>query len=116
MNTVFMCAALRSRELRSARLFQVAVVIFTALAIYAGNQARAASPPVPTVVTADIQAGIEKHIDEQTRLGGGYFELRFNHKILRLKLVRIHMRRRCPSLENTSARSAWRRTMRDFTV
>jgi transglutaminase-like putative cysteine protease len=69
----------------------VAVVIFTALASYVGNRAQAASPPVPTVVTADIQAGIEKHIEDQTRLGGGYFELPFDNNILRLKLVRVHI-------------------------
>jgi len=42
------------------------------------------------VVTADIQAGIESHIEEQTRLGDGYFKLRFGRKELRLKLVRVH--------------------------
>ena len=47
--------------------------------------------PVPNVVTADIQAGIESHIDEQVRLGGGYFALLFGKKELRLRLVRVHM-------------------------
>jgi len=47
-------------------------------------------PSVPSVVTADIQAGIEKHIDEQTRLGGGYFSVPFEDDELRLKLVRVH--------------------------
>lgn len=46
--------------------------------------------PVPKVVTADIQAGIERHIDEQTSLGDGYFTLPFEGKQLRLKLVRVH--------------------------
>jgi transglutaminase-like putative cysteine protease len=46
--------------------------------------------PVPHVVTADIQAGIEKHIEDQTRLGGGYFALPFEDRQLRLKLVRVH--------------------------
>jgi len=50
----------------------------------------AASEPVPHVVTADIQAGIEKHIEEQARMGGGYFRLPFDGKELRLKLVRVH--------------------------
>ena len=44
----------------------------------------------PKVVTADIQAGIEKHIEEQTRLGGGYFVLPYEGTDLRLKLVRVH--------------------------
>jgi transglutaminase-like putative cysteine protease len=42
------------------------------------------------VVTADIQAGIEKYIDEQTNLGGGYFWLPYEGDALRLKLVRVH--------------------------
>ena len=41
-------------------------------------------------VTADIQAGIEKHIEEQTRLGGGRFRLEFKDKDLLLNLVRVH--------------------------
>jgi transglutaminase-like putative cysteine protease len=45
---------------------------------------------VPNVVTADIQAGIEKHVEEQILLGNGYFTLPFKDKNLRLKLVRVH--------------------------
>ena len=45
---------------------------------------------VPNVVTADIQAGIETHIEEQVRLGQGYFHLSFGDKQLALKLVRVH--------------------------
>ncbi len=55
--------------------------------------ARAAAQPeepIPHVVTADIQAGIEQYIEEQTRLGGGYFALPFEDRPLRLKLVRVH--------------------------
>ena len=51
---------------------------------------RGVSVLVPTVVTADIQAGIESHIEEEARAGGGYFELPFRKKKLRLKLVRVH--------------------------
>ena len=39
---------------------------------------------------AHIQAGIEKHIAEKTRAGGGAFDLRFGDKNLSLKLVRVH--------------------------
>ncbi len=46
--------------------------------------------PVPNVVTADIQTGIEKHIEEQTALNGGVFPLSFGDKELRLQLVRVH--------------------------
>jgi len=46
--------------------------------------------PIPNVVTKDIQNGIEKHIKEKTRSGGGYFRIPFEGKELRLKLVRVH--------------------------
>ncbi|NQV35446.1 MAG: transglutaminase domain-containing protein [Phycisphaeraceae bacterium] len=42
------------------------------------------------VVTADIQAGIETHIDHQTHLDGGAFPLVVKGTDLDLKLVRIH--------------------------
>ena len=48
------------------------------------------SERIPDVVTVDIQAGIEKHIAEQTNLGGGYFTLPYEGNELRLKLVRVH--------------------------
>ncbi len=48
------------------------------------------APAAPDRVTVDIQAGIERHIEEQVRLGGGYFNLPFRDKQLRLKLVRVH--------------------------
>jgi hypothetical protein len=48
------------------------------------------SDSVPNLVTKDIQDGIEKHIEEQTRLGEGYFKIAFEGKELRLKLVRVH--------------------------
>ncbi|MHC4120719.1 MAG: transglutaminase-like domain-containing protein [Planctomycetota bacterium] len=51
---------------------------------------QSSSESVPNVVTRDIQAGIEKHIEEQTRLGGGYMRLPFDDGELRLKLVRVH--------------------------
>ena len=64
-------------------------------AVVAANVANAhadarAAVPVPNVVTADIQAGIEKHIEEQVRQGKGYFTLAYGDKELRLKLVRVH--------------------------
>ncbi len=44
----------------------------------------------PSVVTEDIQAGIERHIEEQSRANNGYFELTINGKRHALKLVRVH--------------------------
>ena len=52
------------------------------------QQAMAAA--VSNVVTEDIQAGIEKHIEEQTRIGKGHFRLAFDGGELMLKLVRVH--------------------------
>ncbi|MBC8469384.1 MAG: transglutaminase domain-containing protein [Planctomycetes bacterium] len=54
------------------------------------DEGQGASEFVPNLVTKDIQDGIEKHIEEQTRLGEGYFKLPFDDKELRLKLVRVH--------------------------
>ncbi|MEA3225675.1 MAG: transglutaminase domain-containing protein [Planctomycetota bacterium] len=48
------------------------------------------SEPALNVVTKDIQDGIEKHIEEQTRLGDGFFTLPYGESELRLKLVRVH--------------------------
>lgn len=46
---------------------------------------------VPSIVTGDIQAGIEKHIAEETEKGGGYFIVPFEGRDLKLKLVRVHV-------------------------
>ena len=48
----------------------------------------AKSPPenIENVVTTDIQMGIEKYIEEQTKLGEGYFKLLFDDNELNLKL------------------------------
>lgn len=45
---------------------------------------------VPNVVTADIQAGIEKYIEEETLRGGGYFRFSSDGKEYSFKLVRVH--------------------------
>ena len=42
------------------------------------------------VVTPDIQAGIEKYIEDQAREGGGYFRFSSDGKEYLFKLVRIH--------------------------
>ncbi len=44
----------------------------------------------PIVITADIQAGIESYIKEKTIKDGGYFNLQFKGKELKLKLVKVH--------------------------
>ncbi len=74
------------------RAIPAAVVVCTVLTgcATARHEVRLATDSVPNVVTADIQAGIEKHIAEQTRVGGGLFRLPFRDDELRLKLVRVH--------------------------
>ena len=51
----------------------------------------AAAVKAPPIVTGDIKAGIEKHINEQVAQGDGFFTVDFEGQTLRLKLVRIHM-------------------------
>ena len=50
-----------------------------------------ASENIAHVMTADIKAGIEKHIADLTEASGGYFPLEFEGEQLDLKLVRVHM-------------------------
>ncbi|MHC4215243.1 MAG: transglutaminase domain-containing protein, partial [Planctomycetota bacterium] len=70
----------------------ITVIVCTALAGCNTHQDQSEDPaePIPDVVTADIQAGIEKHIEQQTRLGQGYFRISFEQEQLKLKLVRVH--------------------------
>lgn len=44
----------------------------------------------PNVVTANIQAGIEKYIEEETRKADGYFRFTSGGKEYSFKLVRVH--------------------------
>ncbi len=69
-----------------------AVVVFCFACASCGEHRTEVMPaPQARVVTADIQAGIEKHIEEQSHLGEGYFRLSFNDRELQLKLVRVHI-------------------------
>jgi transglutaminase-like putative cysteine protease len=70
-----------------------AVVVFALLAGCNQNNDKSGldvSHTVLNVVTADIQTGIEKYIEEQVDLGNGYFHLPYKKGELRLKLVRVH--------------------------
>lgn len=71
-----------------ATLLLLGAVLLVVLGMW--RRDRVAAELVPNVVTADIQAGIEQHIDEQIRAGSGYFRLPFDHRQLHLKLVRVH--------------------------
>ena len=48
------------------------------------------SSDVPHIVTADIQAGIEKHIEDHARQGGGHFKFSSGDKDYAFKLVKVH--------------------------
>lgn len=72
--------------------------LLAALALIVGNpqpstaeDGQAGDAYVPTIVTGDIQAGIEKHITEQVEHGGGYFYVPFDGGELKLQLVRVHV-------------------------
>ena len=70
--------------------FAAPVIVLVALTGCGRDKAEHTSSPVPEVVTANIQAGIEKHIEEQSLLHNGYFPLPFSDRDLQLKLVRVH--------------------------
>lgn len=71
---------------------RISFIVFLTLGTFSITQTTgfAGTSTVPHVVTADIEAGIQHYIEEQMRLGGGYFTLPFNEKELKLKLVRVH--------------------------
>ena len=74
---------------------KVMALVLVVCAVLAGCTKRqkdeqGSSVAVPEVETEDIQAGIEKHIEEQTQKGGGYFKLPYDGSELQLKLVRVH--------------------------
>ena len=74
-------------------LILAAGVVIAGCAGDQGDEARSQSTgtsAVPSIVTADIQAGIEQYIVDQTELGQGYFDLPYEDGTLRLKLVRVH--------------------------
>lgn len=79
---------------KKVALLMMAAVIPAILSTLAGcgrqQQDHADWEDIPNVVTADIQAGIEQHIEEQERLGDGYFRIQFQDETLELKLVRVH--------------------------
>jgi transglutaminase-like putative cysteine protease len=66
------------------------VLVGCVVLIGCSQEQNGGSGSVPHAVTADIQAGIEAHIADQSAIGGGYFELPYEDKTLRLKLVRVH--------------------------
>jgi len=79
----------RHKRYITNRQIAIAAGIVFSLALE-GCGLRETDTPVTNVVTADIQAGIEKYIEEQTSLGGGYFKFSSDGKEYLFKLVRVH--------------------------
>jgi len=77
-------------EWQKTIMVAVQVCILLAGCNTSSDKQKSSSEPVSNVVTKDIQEGIEKHIEEQSRLGEGYFRIGFEGKELKLKLVRVH--------------------------
>ncbi len=70
---------------------QVSISILLSLCVALGGcSSDKMCTSVPNVVTADIQAGIEKYIEGQTDRGGGYFKFSSDGKEYLFKLVRVH--------------------------
>ena len=71
--------------------FRGSVILLCTCVLFAGcGKQRREALSIPEVVTADIQAAIERHIDEQVRAGGGYFRFSSGGKHFSFKLVRVH--------------------------
>lgn len=71
------------------------VRFFWPLAVLAGLTAWLSSVTgselAPKVSIDEIAVGIEKHLAEQTKAGGGFFKVRHNGQELSLTLVRVHL-------------------------
>jgi hypothetical protein len=92
---MFYCPRQTEAGIGTSRIIQLVLMLslcagLASCNVRSGSKAAYVDPDFG-VVTGDIQAGIQKHIDEQVRLGEGYFKLPFKDKQLRLKLVRIHL-------------------------
>jgi transglutaminase-like putative cysteine protease len=73
------------------RILFYAWVLGTAAAMPLRAAATAEAVAAPKVTIDEIAAGIEKHIAERTKAGGGYFRVQHNNKELDLTLVRVHL-------------------------
>ncbi len=69
------------------------LALASAVLVCATNVPVGAEPEVDLVrnaVTAEIKAGIEKHIEREAERGGGFFQFSSDGKEYRFKLVRVH--------------------------
>src|SRR6266478_6536116 len=82
----------RKRQTMTARHVFVLAWLTSFAALEAPGPALAAEAANGTAVTIDdIAAGIQKHIDAQSKANGGYFKLQHDQKELSLELVRVHL-------------------------
>lgn len=79
-----------NQRLLTALVAVGSLVLFSSGCSIRQGKSGGASEPVPHVVTADIQAGIELHIETLSRASGGQFPLTVDGQPLALQLVRIH--------------------------
>lgn len=88
------CSPLGALHRKAGGLCSILAIVIL-VGLWSGT-ARGASPAVSasstisSVVTADIQEGIEKHIADRLVRGNGYFHHVMGDRDLRLKLVRVH--------------------------
>ncbi|MFO7536238.1 MAG: transglutaminase domain-containing protein [Kiritimatiellia bacterium] len=85
------CSRFQTGALLSAALLSCLILSACNTRPKAGPNEASAGDYVPTLVTGDIQAGIEKHIAEQVERGNGFFKVPFEGRELKLKLVRVHV-------------------------
>lgn len=75
---------------RAACLVAACALAFALAACLPDKVVEPEAAAVPNVVTADIQAGIEQHIADESRRGNGYFRFASGGREYSFKLVRVH--------------------------
>ncbi len=74
----------------SMRRLSVLVLAVFICTIHVGADTQPKVDLVRNAVTAEIKAGIEKHIENEASRGGGYFQFSSGGKEYHFKLVRVH--------------------------
>ena len=72
------------------KLLLAVLIVFSVIPVDYANAQDTEDVSIPNVVTADIQTGIEKYIEDETNRGGGYFKFSSSGKDYSFKLVRVH--------------------------
>lgn len=69
---------------------QITILVSFACFAFLATTGFTGEHPKKEVTTADISAGIKKHIEDQTKVGGGSFHLKDGESELSLTLVKVH--------------------------